>query len=418
MAASTRLVKPYRRFALAVLGTAGGIVLLFAAVNTWVNPLWVTQTPWTDDAFAPYRQIYRQQRTAKAGLVRSKTWDVAFFGSSRIDLAFDPANPHWGDKRAVNLAVSAGTLPETAPIVRYALEHTPLETVIVGVDIGDLMGSHSAWRSTGFLESPFNPKGEKFERELRYVVGFSSLESSFKTIRNRIRGALPEYTQQGHRLRHQNPPDVAKVIARDSIAHALRSIRRRDNKLEPNEWKIGLLRQALTDAKEHGARMVVVIPPSHAAYLGVYHLEGDRDPAFSKDRAIMTRLVDEANAAHPDAPPAEIWDFNDFHPLNCEPIPTDGSRMHWWVDGTHARKSLGDVMLARIMGWPIDGPGADYGFNLTSENLDRRVSDIDAGYLRFKNDCPDLWRWMVEAVNAYKIKEHKATIPLGDEQME
>jgi len=407
----SRLSKPFRRSVLTVAGCFFGIILLFAAVNTWVNPIWVTPTPWTDEGFAPYRQIYRQQRTAKAGLVRSQKWNAAFFGSSRIDLAMDPKNPNWGSKKVVNLAVSAGTLPETAPIIRYALEHTPLELIVAGVDISDLTTAHSAWRSTGFLESPFNPKGERFEREIRYVVGFSSFKTSFSTIRNRLTGRLPEYTPEGHRLRRRNPRDVAKVIATAAIAHALRTIRRRHH-LAPNKWKVSLLRQALRDAKEHHARMVVVIPPSHAAYLGVYHLENDPDPAFRLDRQIMTRLVEEANKAFPEAPTAEIWDFNDFHPLNCEPVPSPGRQMKWWFDGTHARKALGDIMLARIMGWPLEGVGADYGFKLSSSNLDERIAGINAGYLRFKREHSELWKWMVRAVDSYKDgKQRRRSAP-------
>jgi hypothetical protein len=76
--------------------------------------------------------------------------------------------------------------------------------------------------------------------------------------------------------------------------------------------------------------------------------------------------------------------------------------MHWWLDGTHARKSLGDVMLARIMGWPLEGPGADYGFRLTAQNLAEREQAIRDGYQRFKTESPALWQWMAEGVAGYQ----------------
>ena len=392
----------YRRFALSVLGTAGGVVLVFIVFNTWINPLWVTPTPWTDDSFAEYRPIYRHQRTAKAGLIRSEAWQAAFFGSSRIDIALDPENPNWGETRAVNLAVSAGTLPETAAIVRFTLEHDDLETAIVGIDIGDLVNGRSPYRSTGFMESPFNPKGDRFERELRYVAGISTFESAIQTIGNRIGDELPEYTSRGHRRCHHEPPVVRVTMARDSVPHALRTVRRRKHALAPNAWKISLLSQILSDAKQHRTRLVIVIPPSHATYIGIYHYDADPDPVFATDRGIMARLVAEANAAYPDAPAAEIWDFNDFHPLNCEPIPDGKSRMAYWVDGTHARRELGDIMLARIMGWPIEGPGADYGASFDASSLDQRLAEIKDGYQVFKSDCPELWQWMVDTVNRYQ----------------
>jgi hypothetical protein len=104
----------FRNFTLTILISAAFCVLLFTGINTWINPLWVSPSPWTDQSYAEYRPIYRHQRTGKAGIAASRPWEVAFFGSSRVDLSLDPALPQWGGTPAVNLAVSAGTLPETA----------------------------------------------------------------------------------------------------------------------------------------------------------------------------------------------------------------------------------------------------------------------------------------------------------------
>lgn len=395
--------QPYRRFALTLAGFVALVVLGFTALNTWINPLWVTPTPWTNPEFAEWRPVYRYQRTAKAGMIRAESWDAAFFGSSRVDIAFDPALPEWGDTRALNLAVSAGTLPETAGILKYILTDGPLELAIVGIDLGDLMGAESGIRSTGYMESPFNEKGDAFERELRYLAGISTFESSIKALTNRAHQRHPEYTPQGHRLRHQEPLDVAKVIHRDSIPHALRVVRRRRAGIEPHPWKIDCLQQILDQTKAAGTRLVVVIPPNHATYLGVYHHARDIDRYFLKDRTLMLEMVETSNLAHPDAPPATIWDFNDFHPLNCEAIPRDGSRMHWWLDGTHARKSLGNIMLARIMGWEIKEPlGHDYGIELTRESLAGRAQGITAGYQQFQRDQAADWQWMVETIASYQ----------------
>jgi hypothetical protein len=403
--------KSFRNFTLAVLIAAGGLVALFIGINTWVNPLWVSKAPWTDDSFAEYRPIYRYQRTGKAGIAKARPWEAGFFGSSRIDIALDPALPQWGDTPAVNLAVSAGTLPETAPILSYTLEHAPLKTAIVGIDIGDLIGANSGYRTTGFMESPFNPKGNHVEQTFRYYAGISTFQSAVQTIINRNKGELPEYTPQGHRLRHQETTDVAKVIQRDAISHALRVIRRR--KANPptkgNDWKISQLQQILDDTKAAKCRLILMIPPSHATYLGVFYQQGDPDPTFSLDRGLMAKLVAASNKQHPEAPAATIWDFNDFHPLNAESVPMDSSKMHWWLDGTHARKALGDVMLARMMGWPIDGPGADFGFELTEANAAARTEDLKAGYQRFQTEQAELWKWMEQGILKYQDTAAKSS---------
>lgn len=407
--------KPYRKFNRVILGIAAGILVVFTAFNTWINPLWVTPTPWTDEKFAEYRPIYRQQRTGKAGIARSTPWKVAFFGSSRVDIALDPMLPQWEGKPAVNLAVSAGTLPETAGIVRYTLEHCPVETAVVGIDLGDISGAGSGIRTTGYMESPFNPKGEALERELRYVAGVSTFETSMKTLgywneRNEADFILPEYTPQGHRLRHQDKDNVAAGMLRDAIPHAMKGSARRlklagseGGSLPANAEKVRLARQILEDCKTHKVALKILIPPNHSTYIGVYHYSGDPDPVFLTDRSALVKLVEESNDAHPNAPPAEIWDFNDFHELNCEALPTTAKgRMHWWLDGTHARKALGDVMLARMMGWPLEGPAANYGVKLTAGNLQQRVDGLKSEYLEFQKKHPDQFQWMVDGINSYK----------------
>lgn len=393
---------PYKRYARRVAGFFAFAVLLFTAINTWINPLWVTPAPWTDENFAEWRPIYRQQRTAKAGLVRAQAWDAAFFGSSRIDIAMDPALPEWGDERAVNLAVSAGTLPETSGILHYTIQNDPLELAVVGIDLGDMLHGGSGIRNTGYMESPFNEKGDPFERELRYIAGISSFEASFRALSNRINKEQPEYTTQGHRLRHQENNDVAMVVRRDSIPHAMRVIRGRRTGISPNPWKIDCLQRILDDTKAANCRLVVVLPPNHATYLGVYYYLDDVDPTFRTDRELILKMLRESNQTHPDAPPAIVWDFNDFHPLNCEPFTPAGEKMKWWLDGTHARKALGDIMLSRIMSWPLDGTGSDYGVELTLEGLDDRCAQLRSGYRQFKDQSPRLWDWMVESIGVYQ----------------
>lgn len=394
--------KPYRRYARTVAGFFAFAVLLFTAVNTWINPLWVTPAPWTDESFAEWRPIYRQQRTAKAGLVRAETWDAAFFGSSRIDIAMDPALPEWEGQKAVNLAVSAGTLPETSGILHYTIKDDPLDLAIVGIDLGDMLHGGSGMRNTGYMESPFNEKGDPFERELRYIVGISSFEASIKALTNRAKNRQPEYTPQGHRLRHQENYDVAKVIRRDSIPHAMRVIRGRRAGIAPHPWKIECLQRILDDTKAADCRLVVVLPPNHATYLGVFHYLEDVDPTYTMDRKLILEMVQASNNDHPDRTPATVWDFNDFHPLNCESFTPPGELMHWWLDGTHARKALGDIMLARIMGWPVQEGGEDYGVELELDELEQRSDSIRSGYQRFKSEKPEMWRWMVDGIDLYK----------------
>lgn len=391
--------------ALGLLGTAVTVLTLFFVVNTWINPLWVTPSPWTDESFAEHRQIYRNLRTAKAGLARSQRWDVAFVGSSRVAIGLDPDIPQWGDLRVVNLGISAGSITENAIIAEYVVEHQPdLQRVILGLDLTDLTSETDLARNAGFFDSPFSDRGSPFERELRYAIGFSSAEASYKTLKAREDDAVPPYTAKGHWAHHRSADPVRTILKRDSIPYAIRYVRLRKAELHISERKVEALRRGLRACLKAGVEMVIIIPPNHAAYLVNMPMEGDPDPFFMLDRRKIVEVVAEENARHPGSPPVVVWDFNDFHPLNSEPIPEpDEGPMKYWVDGTHALETLGTVMLARIHGWPLDDPDeATYGRVITVGNVDEREAEIEASYKRYLRENPAEVDWIRSIAAQYQ----------------
>jgi hypothetical protein len=384
--------RPYRRHALWLIGVFVGVLMIFTLVNTWINPIWVTPAPWTDSSFAEHRQIYRNLRTAKAGLARSATWDVAMLGSSRAAIGLDPSIPQWGDTRVVNLGMSGASINESAAMVEFLVKNQPeLKSIIIGVDLTDLTSETDLARGAGFYESPLNEHGDAFERELRYYVGFSTAEASYKTVKARTNGEIPPYTTKGHWAHHRITETVRNVLKRDSIPFAVRYVRKRKLELALSESKLASLRRAVETSLEHNIELVLYIPPNHAGYLCIFPLEGDPDPFFMVDRRAIVELVDEANQKFPDAPPVVIWDFNDYHPLNCEKIPVEPeTAAKYWIDGTHSLETLGNVVLARIHGWPLEDPvEATYGQILNSDNIDERESNIIAGFERYKVEHPE-----------------------------
>ncbi len=412
--------KAFRRFFIGIVGCFAFVMATFSIVNTWVNPLWVSHAPWTDDAkFADHRQIYRNLRTAKAGLARSKQWDVAFLGSSRVAIALDPALKQWGDQKVVNLGLSGGSLNEQSAFVDFLLVHQKaLRTIFLGVDLTDLTEPNDMARNAGFYESPLNPAGDVVEREVRYVAGISSFLASVKTLKSEGKPAtankesdLPPYTALGHWLRNRSVRPARDIILTDSIPHAVRMIRQRKAKLEISPKKREALVHILNTCLEHGVEVKILLPPNHSAYLSVFYLNQDPDPTFSGVRKVIVDEAAAANAAHPTAKPVIVWDFIDFHALNSETIPPIGvgtGKLHYWADGTHALETLGNVMLARMNGWEISDPKeADYGTEINAQNLPTRLSDLKAQYERYREGHPEEFKFVVESVNRYADDKSK-----------
>ena len=398
----------FRRHVLGLVGTFFGVMLTFTLINTWINPIWVTPAPWTNNDFAEHRQIYRNLRTAKAGMARSETWDVAMLGSSRVAIGLDPAIPQWGETRAVNLGMSAASINENAAMLSYLLDHQPdIKEVIIGVDLTDLTSESDLARGAGFFESPLNEHGDAFEREIRYHVGFSTTEASYKTLKAQSSGVVPPYTTKGHWAHHRSVDPVRLILQRDSIPFAVRFIRQRKIELALSPSKVESLRAAVRECLKHNVKLVLFVPPNHAVYLSVFPLENDPDPFFMLDRRTIVDLVEDEQRNFPDAPKVVVWDFNDFHPLNCEPIPTDPETpAKYWVDGTHSLETLGNVILSRIHGWPLEDPvEATYGQVIDSSNISERENFIQEGYDQYKNEHPEDWDFVKTVMKEFSTND-------------
>lgn len=399
---------PGKRYSLGFLLPVGAFLLLVAFLNTWVNPLWVATTPWSSPAFDGYKPLHKGLRTGKAGLARSFEWDGVMLGSSRIDIGFDPALPEWSGKRVANLALRGGTLYEHEAMLRFASERNALEFAVLGVDLADLTSPVNITPGTGFEESPLATTGDRWEREIRYITGVSTFVDTVKCLNYRRQGRLGAYTREGQWVRQLDKRPMRAVLQYESFKWADHFAAQRRKSIEINPAKVEALRGILRLCREKNIRLYLGIPPNHAAYLSAMRLNGDPDPAFRVDRSQILAVLAEELAAHPGSK-VELWDFNDFHPLNCEPLPgPEEKHTYFWADGTHALPPLGHIMLARMMGWPVpDARGADYGVKLTPGGLEARLRQIDDGYPRYQTEHAEDFGWVREHLRDFEKKRSR-----------
>ncbi|MFC7335595.1 hypothetical protein ACFQY0_00280 [Haloferula chungangensis] len=397
----------YRRHSLAFLGAVALIFLLSFLLNTFINPLWVTPAPWSSSDFADYKPIHKQPRTAKAGLALMGPWDGAIVGSSRVDIAINPRADEWNGARIVNLGLRGGNLCEFAPMIELASAHNDLKTILLGIDHYDLTSNVLIPNPSAFNESPLTEPPSKIERTLRYYLGGSSTTYSVKSINYRAKGRLASYDRLGQWTQSLDGRPFLNIFTTDSAPQAIGWVERSFTRKNVIQEKLDALRSILSICREKNIRLIVIIPPNHAMYQSIFFIGGAVDPTFQENRELILKLISESDREHPGAQPVDVWDFNDFHPLNCASIGGDRKAfLDNWLDGTHARQSIGDIILSRVFDQDTPNPEAlPYGQKLTQDTLSQREEAIEAGYQRYRREQPNDWELSKSIMLELKNKE-------------
>ena len=367
---------------LAVLAVSGFLL------NTCVDPWRVAPAPWTSDALDEYRTIDNAwNRTAKAGLLRSGDWDAAIFGSSRVDIAFDPGHPMFDGLRCVNLGLNAANLVENHRIFDRFMSTSRPRLVVFAVDPGDLTTAPWKMNPTDFALSPLDPSAPAIERECRYRFGVSTLRASVEVL-GRAMGKKPgSHTAAGFRRDSPVPEDTRSLIAGLYSATTVRLVRDRDRVAGVDPVKRSLLEDVVRQCQARGVRLVLMLTPNHVLFQASPQVLGGVDPFFSRDREELARHAGEG---------VEVWDFLDVHPINAEALPAGRGHFEWWIDSFHATPRLGGLVLDRI-----GGAAGDYGVMLAPAVVAGRVGEIGTGIEAWRDGRPEDFDFLVECLSRY-----------------
>ena len=363
-----RHLRRYQTFFLVLFVAVAGLALAF---NSWANPWRVIPSPLSSRKLDPYRAIEQNwNRTCKAGLAKSGTWDAGLFGSSRVDIGLNPKHAAFDGTLCGNFGLNAGLLAENEAMVRYFLDHQNPKLVVLAIDATDLTTPVAKRKQADFDISPLAGGPRSLEQDLRYRAGISTLSSSMAATGRMLRGSLAEHTPEGFR-REPEYPDGQMLYF--STIYRMAKQHTATGKVDAD--KIAMLEQIVARCREKGARLVIFFTPNHGLFQLAFRELGDPDPYFLEDRRALAELAARANAATPDAPPVEVWDFLDGHPLNTPPMPPQGQKKGHpagWVDLFHVLPETGDRMLERLQG------RGDYGELLLPDGVEARVAKVKA----------------------------------------
>jgi hypothetical protein len=401
--------RPFRRFMRWFLSLLGGYFLLTAILSLTVNPWRINRSPLSIDALDEARDIRKNLRVGKAALANYGDWQVVLFGSSRVEQAFDPTHTAFGGRRTVNLAMAAASVLETVPVAHYTLDRNPdIETILFGIDAGDLTSDFDSRKHTRFDESPFADGGFSIERGINQIIGGRSFLDSIGTIQRKFMGERPDRTPLGQWVDPNHPNNLRRYVEH-AFSRGFENPRKGWD-VEAGDLrkhKADLLFEFLVRARREGIELHLFVPVQHA--LKIVHPEHDRPDGmcWEADLMALASVCEEANRFDAPGPPVIFWNFLDFSPLNtCSlPKPAEGTiQMEGWYDLGHAQREVGSKILETILGTA----NMSTGLTMPLAVWDKLRADWLDAHQRYCRDHPNdvaWWRGLAKKATKANVSE-------------
>jgi hypothetical protein len=385
----------------------GGYFLIAAVLSLTVDPWRINNSPLALASLENSREISNKLRLGKAALANKGDWKNIILGSSRIEIALDPTHPAFAGKRTVNLAMSSAHLYETIPVGEYVLQRNPhTETLILGIEAGDLHNDWDSRKYTSFPHSPFADNGRSIERSINAIIGGRSFADSISTIERHMAGTRSKRSPLGQWIQPNHPANL-RMYAESLIGMGVENPEGPwgldGQKMRKN--KADLLSDFLRRVRDSGIAIHVVIPPVHVLKQIHPTLDEPDSMWWEHDLRALTAICAKANAIPSPGPPVRLLSFLTFNEYTTRHMPDTGApsqRIPGWFDLGHPQSELGGKIIESVMSaQPVtDTNGSPYGIDLLANDWSRIQTDWIAAHLAYcKTHAEDVnwWRLQIAA---------------------
>lgn len=330
--------------------------------------------------------LERYQQEIKTAGAKRVGADIFLMGNSRVEVGLNPESSEFaaGKHSVYNLAVAGsglGTARRQFETLREAAN--PPSVLVLGVEFLDFLLDPAG------IDVAEKPKGAlaRMQWQIDTVFSLNAFFDAVKTLQIQRNDEAAIITARGF-----NPLGEYRGYVRQEGYHSIFRQRAEDNAQSLARKPHGLIRTAtgtsydwqdlrglLDGAAAERADIHMVIYPYHAQILAMFERAG-LWPAFEEWKVLLVREVERTRKLHPGAK-VILWDFSGFSAIQCEPIPAKGdfsSATNWYWEAGHFKATLGDLVLARILGGRDRSalpPG--FGIALDADGLDenrRRIS--------------------------------------------
>lgn len=302
------------------------LVVLVTAFQLWLDPFWAWRRtpPWLGWHGGHNWNLDIRMRSAKALQLLTRDTETILIGSSRTYHGFDVSRM----PRTYNLGISGLRIREMEAYVRYAIMHTEVKHLVIGLDYFMFDKRHPT--VAGFNPSLTHPR-HLFDAVPAAIYSADALGGARYAIKgNKAREGVWDY--YGHK--------ALFPIGPEKIPEILEAERENLTWVEPDKEGLHALSRLLRDARSHRVRVSLYLSPVHPLQRGILReADGHGEKRFARWVRDMHRI------ARMHALP-----LHDLTQLRLE----DGARLGkegttpYWQDVTHFTPKTGAIILRII----------------------------------------------------------------------
>lgn len=311
---------------------------------------------------------------------------TVFIGSSRTEYGLEPKHSALIDSQpAYNLGLGAATPYEMFHYLQHAIANQPkIQLVVIGLD--EFMFNALSVEGTGFSKTRLEKKHLTIQDLINTTFSFTALTASRKTL---------EYSQKYPYYKSYSPEGRLNLRPIDRNGGAT-EYRFANNisvyfRVYP-EYKISqrylsYLAKIINLCQEKKIETKVFISPSHAARWEIIHAARHWQ-TYEQLKRELVKLT-------------PIWDFSGYNSITTETI---SNNMKNYIDDSHYRKEIGDLVLNRLLSYQEEKVPDDFGILLTVNNIETHLAKIRADRQLWLSNNPQ----EVELVRNVQLKVKKS----------
>lgn len=377
----------YKRFTLIFLLTALTPLLSVGAFNIFVDPYGIYNSPTVSGFNQSKPDKWKHQRLFKAlDITRIKPVTI-FIGSSRTNLGLNPAYSALDDRQpAYNLGLNGANTYETLRYLEHAIKNQKdLKLVILGLDF--IMFNTELGNQAGFEENRLEKQSITSQDFINTTFSLDTLSLSQETIKaNKSKTRQDIYYPNGFmRLQRseidKNLTEFKKSISVYFTVH---------NNYQLSQQYLEDLKKIVELCKQNNITLVAFISPAHVTQTEAIYAANQWQILEQWKREVVKILP--------------VWDFSDYNSITTEPV---SETMKNYIDSSHYKEHIGNLVLDRILSKPDTKIPKDFGVYLTPANIEFQLAKMRNDRDQWAKAHPDEVQLVKEIMLKQKARKDK-----------